>query len=137
MARQFPQSANRYGAPMGRHSAPDLNLQRRSIRLFSVRLDNGGYDDGGAYWGFRPTGLRLWCAIDNEGDMQFTDAWSRSAAALSLGIPPCALVRSLDEWPDYYFALLDGRAPMPAGVDRHDVIAYQNLNVTVSREPRA
>jgi len=33
-------------------------------RCFRVRLDSGGYDDGGAYWGI---GMPLYC-IENEED---------------------------------------------------------------------
>lgn len=53
-------------------------------RLFRVRLDNGGYDDGGAYWG---TGAPLYCATDDAGGyQQFVRASSRLDAAIKLGI---------------------------------------------------
>lgn len=56
-----------YGAPMGR---PTLTETSGAIpgkcRLFRVRLNSGGYDDGGAYWGFSSP---LYCC-DGDG---FTD----------------------------------------------------------------
>lgn len=60
MAKQFPDVSWRYGAPMGRRDYrgdPDAPYR---FRVFRVRLDAGGYDDGGAYWG---TGQPLYCAV--------------------------------------------------------------------------
>ena len=68
---------------MGRSSSP-LGDAPRSVRLFRVRLDAGGYDDGGAYWG---AGARLYCAMCDEGGRQFTRAKSRADAARILCIP--------------------------------------------------
>lgn len=90
--RQMPQVSCKYGAPMGRHGVPHLDHSPRSVRLFRVRLDSQGYDDGGAYWGW---GGLLWCAVDKGGGMQFTRAPSRAAAADALDIPPEALKRPL------------------------------------------
>lgn len=73
---------------MGRVGVPHLDHSPRSVRLFRVMLDSQGYDDGGAYWGW---GGLLWCAVDKDGDMQFTRAPSRKAAAEELGIPEDAL----------------------------------------------
>lgn len=98
MARQFERVSCRYGAPMGRFSVGNLDTSPRSVRLFRVRLDNGGYDDGGAYWGLRPIGQSLWCAIDRDGNMQFTDARSRFGAALALEIPVPALIVEPKGW---------------------------------------
>lgn len=121
MGRQFPDVSCIYGAPMGRHSDPSLADIPRSIRLFRVRLDSGGYDDGGAYWGI---GEPLWCAIDCDGGMQFTRAISRRRAAFMLDISQTALKSPLSGWSEYAFAMLDGRCPMPAGKDRFDVIDW-------------
>ena len=71
------------GAPMGRreyHQKPD----NRTVLLARVRLDSGGYDPGGAYWGI---GAPLYCAQDTESDYQeFVRAYSRQDAATILGI---------------------------------------------------
>lgn len=136
MSRQFSPVPSTYGAPMGRHSAPDLDTTPRSVRLFRVRLDSGGYDDGGAYWGLRPTGRALWCARDKDGDEQFTDAATRNQAALRLGIPATALRQSLDRWTEYACALLDGRAPMPADIDRDDVLTWMHDSGAAMGSPR-
>lgn len=124
MARQFPNVSGRNGAPMGRHTVGDLDKTRRSVRLFAVNLDSGGYDDGGAYWGWRQPGERLWCAIDRDGDMQFTDAATREQACFLLDIPFTALKSPLNRPGEYVGALIDGRAPMPKGKDRADVFAW-------------
>lgn len=53
---------SQYGAPMGRRSFGLIqNCEPRTVRLFRVNLDQGGYDDGGAYWG---TGEPIYCATD-------------------------------------------------------------------------
>ncbi len=67
-----------YGAPMGRRS--DIDLFGK-VRLNRVRLDRGGYDNGGAYWGF---GTPLWLAEDSEGNQQFLRAKDRSTAKKEL-----------------------------------------------------
>lgn len=124
MSRQFEQVNTTYGAPMGRRDSGHLDTaEPKNIRLFKVNLDNGGYDDGGAYWGH---GLQpLFCAIDSLGNRCFVRAASREHAALILGIPNSALKRRLyKNGLDYGFAVIDGRAPMPSGLDRQDVIEW-------------
>jgi hypothetical protein len=46
-----------YGAPMGR---PNIGTAPDNKRTFNckVPLDSGGYDKGGAYWGY-PSNLRV------------------------------------------------------------------------------
>lgn len=47
-----PPVSSRYGAPMGRHTGPDfLCAEAGRVTLRRIRLDRGGYDPGGAYWG--------------------------------------------------------------------------------------
>jgi hypothetical protein len=50
---------SKYGAPMGRKSDNPANFQGIKIRLCRVRLYDGAYDKGGAYWGM---GKPLYCA---------------------------------------------------------------------------
>lgn len=128
MGKQFKDVSARYGAPMGRASAPDLDTTPRTVRLFRVSLDAGGYDDGGAYWGHGGTGRALWCAMDRDGDMQFTRASTRLQACFMLGMDWRALRIPLDRPGEYAFALLDGRAPMPAGKDRDDVFNWMHTS---------
>lgn len=125
MGKQFANVSGFYGAPMGRHSAPDLDTTPHTVRLFRVNLDSGGYDDGGAYWGH---GGALWCAIDRDGDMQFARAATRSQACFMLGLDWRALRIPLDRPGEYAFALLDGRAPMPAGKYRNDVFNWMHVS---------
>lgn len=126
MGKQFENVSNRYGAPMGRHSDVYLEtMQVRSVRLFGVRLDSQGYDDGGAYWGSRLNGQHLWCAIDGDGNRVFVDACSRAQAALKLGIGALALIQAEPvHFVSYGDAILSGRAPMPEGETRASVIEW-------------
>jgi hypothetical protein len=75
----------KHGAPMGRSSSGDAPKGR--VRLYWVKLDSGGYDDGGAYWGL---GDRLYCAegesADGNGYRRFTRASDRNQAAGKLGL---------------------------------------------------
>lgn len=123
MAKQFEKVNVSRGAPMGRAADNYLETEQpRFVRLFRVRLDRGGYDDGGAYWGH---GGQLWCAIDDDGNRQFVRAGSRARAALELEVPNTALKRGLGEqWYSYALAVLDGRAPMPSGKSRGDVVDW-------------
>jgi len=86
---QLPRVKDTYGAPKGRKEFGRPNdSEKRNVRLFRVRLNSGGYDDGGAYWG---TGSPLWCAdgADDDGPgefFQFTRANTRREAAERLGV---------------------------------------------------
>ncbi len=86
MSRQFPIVNSTYGAPMGRHERP-LGFP---VRLFKVRLDSGGYDDGGAYWG---CGEPIYCAQCPDGGQQFTRADSRLQAVVNLQIEASDMAR--------------------------------------------
>lgn len=121
MSRQFPLVSTRYGAPMGRHSSPSLNDAPRSVRLFKVRLDSGGYDDGGAYWGFPDN---IYCAMDNEGSIQTVRAGSRNQAAINLDIAPSSLRKPLELALNYATAIIDGRAPLPHSWTYQNVVEW-------------
>lgn len=77
------------GSSMGRASYNRPSSKPRSVRLFRVRLNSGGYDNGGAYWG---TGEPLFCAMgdeDSTGEEQYRDfvrARSRAEAMKKLGL---------------------------------------------------
>lgn len=110
MARQFENVNCQYGAPMGRRTFPNPgDLAPRTVRLFRVRLDAGGYDDGGAYWGAGP----LYCATLTkaaEGKFneyrEFTRARSRFDAAALLDIEPALLAQPL-KLPAHYSVTLE------------------------------
>jgi hypothetical protein len=73
-----PRVNDRYGAPMGRRTGPDyLETSAGPLYLRRIRINSGGYDDGGAYWG---TGTPLWWVADQDGNANFFRASSRDAA---------------------------------------------------------
>ena len=104
---QFEQVNSRYGAPMGRHAEGYLETRvKRFIRLFRVRINSQGYDDGGAYWGI---GEPLFCATDYDGNRKFVRARSRFLAAVKLDIPAPALKVGLPGWVNTYCHYADNR----------------------------
>ena len=83
MTYKFNECDYSRGAPMGRFEYGDSKIQgKATVRLFQVHLDNGGYDNGGAYWGIGP---QLWCALADEY-RRFTRAATRREAMLELGL---------------------------------------------------
>jgi len=77
-----PPMGNRYGAPMGRHTGPDyLATEAGPLYLRRIRLDRGGYDAGGAYWGL---GEPLYYVEDQDGNAKFFRARSRDAAKAAI-----------------------------------------------------
>jgi len=68
----------KYGAPMGRHTGPEyIDPDAGPIYLRRVRLNSGGYDAGGAYWGL---GKPLFCAQDQDGGTVMFRAYDRQEA---------------------------------------------------------
>ena len=88
--------SSRYGAPMGRSGSKGDPDWPYKISLTRIRLDSGGYDSGGAYWGHDQP---LYWASAASGDPGVSDldmflrAPSREAAK--------AAVR--DEYPEARF----------------------------------
>lgn len=91
--RQFEPVDCSRGAPMGRREwRADEPIPFRSVRVFRVRLDSGGFDDGGAYWGI---GRPLYCIKDDAGlSRAFIRADSRADAIRQSGLAPYMLKRS-------------------------------------------
>ena len=56
------------GAQMGRHTGPAPSSVGATWQIERVRIDRGGYDQGGAYWGL---GAPLWWATDGANDVYF------------------------------------------------------------------
>jgi len=89
MGRQFSLVSSQYGAPMGRKSF--MPHEPTKVAVFRVRLDRGGYDDGGAYWG---TGQPLYCV--RGGDVQlFFRANSRNEVLEKFKQPDLRLLTPL------------------------------------------
>lgn len=122
----LPFVGSRYGSPTGRTTSP-LGQGIKSVNLFKVRLDSGGYDQGGAYWGL---GGALWCAYCDEGGRQFIRAGSRISAAFALDISPNHLKRGFnkEDLANYCYSLIDGRAPFPSGKDKTNIKPWLNGN---------
>jgi len=49
MSKQFSDVNSQYGAPMGRSEYNKPPTKARKVRLYQVKINSGGYDDGGAY----------------------------------------------------------------------------------------
>lgn len=93
----FPCVNSRLGAPMGRRLYGCVStVAPRSVYLFRMRLVDGCYDIGGAYWGSGTMWVAFSPALDgDEGLFQVVRAASRASAAVALGIPSEALKRGL------------------------------------------
>lgn len=70
-----PNVSSRYGAPMGR--ADGMVDDGERLYLQRVRLNSGGYDAGGAYWGL---GAPLYAYGSGDGDWKYLRARDRDAA---------------------------------------------------------
>jgi hypothetical protein len=63
---------------MGRHTGPDyLETASGTLYLRRIRINSGGYDSGGAYWG---RGAPLYYVEDQDGNSRFFRACSREGA---------------------------------------------------------
>lgn len=84
------------GAAMGRSSGASTvsQLPDRSVYLSRVKLDSGGYDEGGAYWGI---GKPLYCAYSDDycEYCEYVRADSREDAASQLGLTSQQLKKAL------------------------------------------
>lgn len=90
---QFSKVNCNFGAPMGRRNSGTMPTSSKSVNLFKVELDSGGYDDGGAYWG--TGGNPLYCARSSECDYQeFARAETRLDAAIAMRLPNKVLTAS-------------------------------------------
>lgn len=81
-----PHVSGKYGAPLGRSSRPlchDMLEDHNSWTATPIELDEGGYDDGGAYWGLRFDNTRIYAVQDGIGNIAFFDASCTDEALLS------------------------------------------------------
>jgi len=65
MTYKYSNACNRYGASMGRSNDNPANFEGLRVHLVRVNLDSGGYDPGGAYWGY---GKPLFLCYTNDQD---------------------------------------------------------------------
>ncbi|MNQ25017.1 hypothetical protein D3C85_382290 [compost metagenome] len=72
---QLSNVSGRYGAPMGRTESRDTTDTANAPRRFyleRVRLNNGGYDAGGAYWGIGCPLYRAYSDTSADGKTNLT-----------------------------------------------------------------
>lgn len=69
---QLSKGYSKYGAQMGRRSQTPSEYVKGKLRLYQVRLDSGGYDNGGAYWGH---GEPLWRCMGETEDPEMEIDW--------------------------------------------------------------
>lgn len=69
MINPAPKCHSQYGAPMGRPSYGHGADPTTPFTLRRIRINQGGYDDGGAYWG---TGQPLYwyCAYETDDTVE-------------------------------------------------------------------
>ena len=75
------EAGSKYGAQMGRRSTPLAELVGK-VKLQRVKMYDGDYDKGGAYWG--GGGTPLFCAWDENGDAHYFRAENQRAAEQAL-----------------------------------------------------
>lgn len=83
-----PPVAGHLGAPLGRRSSRPGEEPEGKLYLRRVRLNSGGYDNGGAYWGL---GAPLWWCGDGAAfDIYFRCRSRTAAKAYVLAMFPAA-----------------------------------------------
>ncbi len=86
--------SSKYGAPHGRcNNKGDPDTKQR-FYLIKVRVNSGGYDSGGAYWGYCSLGERVYRYLSEEGDIEGF-VWAKSRAL--------AKAEMLEDYPDATF----------------------------------
>lgn len=77
-------AADRYGASMGRRNRTEGEPER--LHLQKMRVQDYGYDVGGAYWGCDSSSGSMWCAFSPKDTLNefpirvFVRALDREAA---------------------------------------------------------
>lgn len=85
---KFTNGTSTWGAQMGRRpQLPSDATQPRKLKLEQMRLVDGAYDNGGAYWGM---GTPLWVAHDEETEIVVRGADRAAAKVAVLAILPTA-----------------------------------------------
>lgn len=80
------------GARQGRISHVPASYRGEKLHLLQVRLDRGGYDKSGAYWGH--TDGYLWCAWGRTSVGDLVEVYVR---AISRGAAKCKVQRRFEE----------------------------------------
>ena len=83
MRYTYTKAYSQYGASMGRPDCIDEALDVKKLHLERVRLNSGGYDPGGAYWGH---GAPLYVAWGDGQEMFFRARDRREAKEIAGGV---------------------------------------------------
>lgn len=110
----------RYGAPMGRHDSGQVPTIPAFWTVRAARLDSGGYDRGGAYWGHSRDGDVFGCYCAETGAVRYVRALHRASA--------CAMIVAEHREAKFY------ADPRPAAVRRlaNTIIAARKINSHLS-----
>ena len=79
----YTKAYSQYGASMGRRDNVAEALDVKKLHLERVRLNSGGYDPGGAYWGL---GAPLYVAWGDGQEMFFRAKDRREAKEIARGM---------------------------------------------------
>lgn len=92
---KLPKAHSQYGASMGRRDNITETAFPVKFHLRRVRLDSGGYDNGGAYWGHGAPLYYAWGDGEEERQEMFFRAHSREDAKQQLrgAFPNCTFYR--------------------------------------------
>ena len=78
---KLPKAYSAAGSSMGRGSDwPERDAEPRRVKVWKIRINSQGYDDGGAYWGI---GSPLYCCEFEDDEFvrtQYVRARHRDAA---------------------------------------------------------
>ena len=83
MSYIYTNAYSQYGASMGRRDNVAEALDVKKFHLERVRLNSGGYDPGGAYWGL---GAPLYVAWGDGKEMFFRARDRREAKEIARGV---------------------------------------------------
>jgi hypothetical protein len=79
--QELSHAADRFGAQMVRPSIIPGTAPAEKVTLRKIAISRSGYDRGGAYWGLRPPGMRLYrCSTPDQQLDVFVDAAGRPDA---------------------------------------------------------
>ena len=80
----FPHSPSPFGAKMGRWHGNAVNLQDVKHLACKHQGGDGGYDRGGAYWGYPCNVYAVWAKVDGEVICAYVRANSRDHAIIKV-----------------------------------------------------
>lgn len=72
---KLPKGYNQYGAFMGRRGCTNERWGAIKMHLCKIPLNQGGYDSGGAYWGY---GQQLLWRAWGDGPTEQQELWLRA-----------------------------------------------------------